>query len=32
LAVDPRFALRPLRPVPVPGGRRLHPWVLERAT
>jgi adenylate cyclase len=32
LAVDPRFALRPLRPVAVPGCRSLHPWVLERAT
>ena len=32
LAVDPRFALRPLRPVSVPGYRRLHPWVLERGT
>ncbi len=31
LAVDPRFALRPLRPVAVPGYRHLHPWVLERA-
>jgi len=28
LAVDPRFALRPLRPVP--GNRHLHPWVLEK--
>ena len=32
LAVDPRFALRPLRPVAVPGYRRLYPWVLEQAT
>jgi adenylate cyclase len=32
LAVDPRFALRPLRPVAVPGYRHLHPWVLERPT
>jgi adenylate cyclase len=32
LAVDPRFALRPLRPVAVPDCRRLYPWVLERAT
>jgi adenylate cyclase len=31
LAVDPRFALRPLRPVAVPDCR-LYPWVLERAT
>ncbi len=31
LAVDPRFALRPLRPVAVPGYRHLHPWVLERS-
>jgi adenylate cyclase len=31
LTVDPRFALRPLRPVAVPGYRHLHPWVLERA-
>ena len=31
LAVDPRFALRPLRPVAVPGYRHLHPWVLEHA-
>ena len=31
LAVDPRFALRPLRPLAVPGYRHLHPWVLERA-
>ena len=32
LAVDARFALRPLRPVAVPDDRRLYPWVLERAT
>jgi adenylate cyclase len=31
LAVDPRFALRPLWPVAVPDCR-LYPWVLERAT
>jgi len=31
LAVDARFALRPLRPVAVPDDRRLYPWVLERA-
>ena len=31
LAVDPRFALRPLRPVAVPVARHLHPWVLEHA-
>lgn len=31
LTVDPRFALRPLRPLAVPGYRHLHPWVLERA-
>ena len=31
LAVDPRFALRPLRPLAVPGYRHLHPWVLESA-
>ena len=31
LAVDPRCALRPLRPLAVPGYRHLHPWVLERA-
>jgi adenylate cyclase len=31
LAVDPRFALRPLRPVAAPGDRHLHPWVLEHA-
>jgi adenylate cyclase len=31
LAVDPRFALRPLRPVAVPGYQHLHPWVLEPA-
>jgi adenylate cyclase len=30
LAVDPRFALRPLRPLTVPGYRHLHPWVLDR--
>jgi adenylate cyclase len=30
LACDPRFALRPLRPVAVPGYRHLHPWVLEK--
>lgn len=30
LGVDPRFALRPLRPLTVPGYRHLHPWVLER--
>ena len=32
LAVDARFALRPLRPVALPDDRRLYPWVLERAT
>jgi adenylate cyclase len=32
LAVDPRFALRPLRPVAVPGYRHLHPWVLEKGS
>jgi len=31
LAVDPRFALRPLRPVAVPSYQHLHPWVLEPA-
>jgi adenylate cyclase len=30
LAVDPRFALRPLRPLTVAGYRHLHPWMLER--
>jgi adenylate cyclase len=30
LTVDPRFALRPLRPVAVPGYRHMHPWVLEK--
>jgi adenylate cyclase len=30
LAVDPRFALRPLRPLAAPGYGHLHPWVLER--
>jgi len=32
LAVDARFALRPVRPVAVPDDRRLYPWVLERST
>jgi adenylate cyclase len=31
LADDPRFALRPLRPLAVRGYRHLHPWLLRRA-
>ena len=31
LATDPRFALRPLRPVAVRGYRHLHPWLLRPA-
>ncbi|NMH82007.1 adenylate/guanylate cyclase domain-containing protein [Pseudonocardia xinjiangensis] len=29
LADDPRFAVRPLRPLAVRGYRNLHPWLLE---
>jgi len=29
LADDPRFALRPLRPLAVRGYRNLHPWLIE---
>jgi adenylate cyclase len=31
LADDPRFALRPLRPLAVRGYRNLHPWLIENA-
>ena len=30
LAFDPRFAVRPLRPVAVRGYANLHPWLLQR--
>lgn len=31
LGGDPRFTVRPLRPVAVRGYRHLHPWLLSRA-
>jgi adenylate cyclase len=32
LVDDPRFALRPLRPLAVRGYRNLHPWLIESAS
>jgi adenylate cyclase len=32
LADDPRFTLRPVRPLAVRGYRNLHPWLIENAT
>jgi len=29
---DPRYAVRPLRPLAVRGYRHLHPWLLDRAS
>jgi adenylate cyclase len=31
LADDPRFTLRPLRPLAVRGYRNLHPWLIENS-